>query len=251
MATSTEQHVNVRFVYVHPLSQIVLQCLQNHCHDWIQSKQLHERLQLHVDGTFTISNVSPTVQVRDGTTTTTTTPSVASIIAANRTDLSHPETLLPTPPGVTGTTPSDTAVSSELSHQPIPLHDDSKTTIGNPTKNKSYYSDRKNAIQIWTTYDMKDRKHWLYVTVKDTASQSLSSSESIPTHQAPQQQQQETEKLALLLFQNRYLLQDNSLTPWQTFSKARGKSIPERIHSSVYELIQAVDAVGLLPTTPP
>lgn len=38
-------------VYVHPLSQIVLQHLQNHCHSWIVAHQV-EALKIHRDGTF-------------------------------------------------------------------------------------------------------------------------------------------------------------------------------------------------------
>ena len=39
-------------VYVHPLSQIVLQFFQKHCHHWICAKNLDGALTLHRDGTF-------------------------------------------------------------------------------------------------------------------------------------------------------------------------------------------------------
>ena len=39
-------------VYVHPLSQLVLNYFQSHCHDWIRRKKLDHRLFLHRDGTF-------------------------------------------------------------------------------------------------------------------------------------------------------------------------------------------------------
>jgi hypothetical protein len=41
-------------VYVHPLSQIVLQLLQNECHEWITRKGLDRNLTVHRDGTFSL-----------------------------------------------------------------------------------------------------------------------------------------------------------------------------------------------------
>lgn len=46
---------NVKYVYVHPLSQIVLECLQSNYHEWLVRRQLHcNSLSLHRDGTFEI-----------------------------------------------------------------------------------------------------------------------------------------------------------------------------------------------------
>jgi hypothetical protein len=42
-------------VYIHPLSQIVLEHLQNHHADWAQQQGLDQSLQLHSDGTFTLT----------------------------------------------------------------------------------------------------------------------------------------------------------------------------------------------------
>ncbi|CAB9513941.1 DIS3 mitotic control homolog [Seminavis robusta] len=45
----------MKYIYVHPLSQLVLECLQNDYSDWLVQKQLHANtLRLHRDGTFEI-----------------------------------------------------------------------------------------------------------------------------------------------------------------------------------------------------
>ena len=41
-------------VYVHPLSQIVLQYFQTDCHDWIMANKLDRSLSIHRDGSFLI-----------------------------------------------------------------------------------------------------------------------------------------------------------------------------------------------------
>lgn len=55
-ATSTkkdyDEDVFDRSIYVHPLSQVVLQYFQESKHDWIVSQRLDEALTLHRDGSF-------------------------------------------------------------------------------------------------------------------------------------------------------------------------------------------------------
>lgn len=56
--TSSCSNLNeIRNVYVHPLSQIVLRHLQTSCHDWIKSKGLDTNLVIHRDGTFALSPI--------------------------------------------------------------------------------------------------------------------------------------------------------------------------------------------------
>ena len=51
----------MKFVYVHPLSQIVLECLQSNYSEWLVRRQLHSNsLSLHRDGTFEIKTI-PTI----------------------------------------------------------------------------------------------------------------------------------------------------------------------------------------------
>jgi hypothetical protein len=48
------------------------------------------------------------------------------------------------------------------------------------------------------------------------------------------------------LMQNRYMLQNNNLTPWQSYSRVRGgSSIPERIQTHVHDMIRAINIVTL------
>ena len=47
----------MKYVYVHPLSQIVLECLQSNYSEWLVRRQLHSNsLSLHRDGTFEIKS---------------------------------------------------------------------------------------------------------------------------------------------------------------------------------------------------
>jgi hypothetical protein len=50
--TSDDQSLFERTVYVHPLSQIILEHLQNSHHDFIMRQGLHTSLTLHRDGSF-------------------------------------------------------------------------------------------------------------------------------------------------------------------------------------------------------
>lgn len=50
---------SMKYVYVHPLSQIVLECLQSNYSEWLVHRQLHSNsLSLHRDGTFEIKSSS-------------------------------------------------------------------------------------------------------------------------------------------------------------------------------------------------
>lgn len=44
----------MKFVYVHPLSQIVLECLQSDYSEWLLKHGLDDKLSFHRDGTFEI-----------------------------------------------------------------------------------------------------------------------------------------------------------------------------------------------------
>lgn len=157
-------------VYVHPLSQIVLNHFQTHCHAWIQSKRLDDNLVLHGDGTFLLQSTSrPLKSIRTSTSLTT-----ASILLSKN---FHSSSL------------------SQSNDKDVGIL--STTNAATPS-----------AIRIWTTYDSAERKHWLCVSVDESR------------------------------FSSKYLLQDNSLTPWQGFKL---RSVPERICASVHDLMNAVN----------
>lgn len=50
---------NMKFVYVHPLSQIVLECLQSDYSEWMVRHGLNDGLSFHRDGTFQLRFPEP------------------------------------------------------------------------------------------------------------------------------------------------------------------------------------------------
>jgi hypothetical protein len=115
----------MKYVYVHPLSQIVLECLQSNYSEWLVRRELHSNtLSFHRDGTFEI-----------------------------------------------------------------------KVSDDNITKSR-----------IWTSFDDREKRHWLTV-------------------------QRGT------LF-GRYLLQDNLMPAWHGNRKG---SLPDRIHKAVKEMIEEIE----------
>ena len=49
-----DKNKDMKFVYVHPLSQIVLECLQSNYSEWMIRHGLNDRLSFHRDGTFSL-----------------------------------------------------------------------------------------------------------------------------------------------------------------------------------------------------
>ncbi len=88
-------------------------------------------------------------------------------------------------------------------------------------------------IQIWTKYEKEERKHWLCASV-------VTDQANTPTTTTNHHGNTPLYDMAEPKWQNRYLLQDNSVTPWQSYSQRGGTS--ERIQSHVQALIRAVDA---------
>jgi hypothetical protein len=173
---ATTQSADVQFtsVYVHPLSQIVLNHLQTNCHEWIRSKCLDQNLALHRDGTFVLRSSKRTT----------------------------------TPFKMTTTVDHSMTRQNDTTTETYP--DDSKREALSPKK----YDKTNPTVKIWTTYDIEERKHWLCLSIDEN------------------------------MLQNKFLLQDNSLTPWQGFKL---QSIPERIHACVFELIDAVNGYDNYP----
>lgn len=166
------QRPDVHFtsVYVHPLSQIILNHFQTHCHDWIRSKRLDNNLILHQDGTFVIQSSGR----KPSRIEAPSTASMKSSILLNK----NFRFILP--------------------------YSDQRVVRGQSTARASSPS----SIRIWTSYDTSEGKHWLCVSMEESR------------------------------FSTKYLLQDNSLTPWQGFKL---RSVPERVCASVHELMKAVN----------
>ena len=83
---------------------------------------------------------------------------------------------------------------------------------------------RGDGLRIWTSYDETQKKHWLTVNVGKESSVG-----PLPT--------------GVQLRQNRFLLQDNTMTAWHTHRK----SLPERVHGAVESMIEAIDRMHLAP----
>ena len=187
---SSTNAIPMTSVYVHPLSQIVLQCLQTNCHEWVQSKNLHINLKIHGDGTFVTESTAATM---------------APLKSQRPTVMIVDDSIVDSNPREKSNIDSTEEVEMMMNQ---------------------YNHSNRNTIKIWTTYEKEERKHWLCASV--AANHNNRNTDTVQD--------------ASLLLQNRYMLQDNSLTPWQSHSKVRG-SIPERIQSHVIEMIHAINDI--------
>jgi hypothetical protein len=138
-----------RTVYVHPLSQIILEYFQDVRSDWIVRRGLDRALTLHRDGSFALNLAQQQEQQR---------------------------------------------------HH----HHHHQSSNNN--------QEEENCNRIWTSYDDKEKKHWLTVHYKEGS------------------------------LHERFLLQDNLLPSWHS----NRKSLPERVHMAVEELMAAVDGMDVL-----
>ncbi|KAG7368149.1 hypothetical protein IV203_030892 [Nitzschia inconspicua] len=114
--------------YVHPLSQIILEYLQDCRHEWVIHHGLDQSLTLHRDGSFVLK-FGATTSKKDGTTgkTEKTTSSL---------------------------TKEDTDDDKNKSTQ----QNDTTTTTTTPKDDEQEDDDK-----IWTSYDEEEKKHWLTV----------------------------------------------------------------------------------------
>ncbi|OEU17459.1 hypothetical protein FRACYDRAFT_260876 [Fragilariopsis cylindrus CCMP1102] len=209
----------IRSVYVHPLSQVVLEYLQDCRYEWIIEKGLDRSLTLHRDGSFEVKFavqrpllLSPPTPSLDG-------PSDSDIVhqqknvdennnnnniedknsngnnddknrnteAAELTSIGDDNEVIMKGTTTTTIESSSSTISTSTSHV--------ATTTTTTTDDN---------IRIWTSYDEQEKKHWL--TVRKG------------------------------LFRQRFLLQDNLSMAW---NGNRGTS--EHIHVAVDEMIRAVD----------
>jgi hypothetical protein len=167
-----------RTVYVHPLSQIILEYLQDCRHDWVVQRGLDQALTVHRDGSvelkFAVLHADQERQHDD------TTAASGAIVGPS--DSKDGNDSLP-------------AAAEAIQSSSAGV---SMTTVDGVTA--------PAVGRIWTSYDDQEKKHWL--TVENGTS----------LHQ-------------------RFLLQDNLLPAWH----GNRKSLPERIHVAVDEMIRLVD----------
>lgn len=204
-----------RNVYVHPLSQIVLEYLQDSHHEWVVATGLDGSLTLHRDGSFELKHVCVHVPQSHASTSMSTATSLSSSTTHNKKNEPHISTstsktaAMKQEKNKADASDSDVAAkgSSKAQHQQKQQHYQ-QTSAAASTTTTDNKNNKSNNIRIWTSYDEQEKKHWL--TVRRG------------------------------LFRQRFLLQDNLLTAWQG---NRGVSIAERLHVAVDEMIRAVNRV--------
>jgi len=208
-------------VYVHPLSQIVLEYLQDCRHKWITEKGFDRSLTLHRDGSFEVKGSLPSVCVTsdinlngngvvrkqnmfDGKNNNMNndTDRGSNYDKRRNTETTNPISIIDETKEMTTKTASIKSDSKSISSTITDTCHVETTTTENQQQHNIQIDDN---IRIWTSYDEEEKKHWL------TARKGL--------------------------FRQRFLLQDNLLSAW---NGNRG-SLPERIHVAVDGMIRAVD----------
>ena len=213
----------IRSVYVHPLSQVVLEYLQDCRYEWIIEKGLDRSLTLHRDGSFEVKfvvqrplSLSPPTPSLDGPSDNDNVHQQKNVDENNNNNNNiedknsngnnddknrNTEAAELTSIGddnkdiMKGTTATTTTTTNESSSSTISTSTSHVATTTTTTDDN---------IRIWTSYDEQEKKHWL--TVRKG------------------------------LFRQRFLLQDNLSMAW---NGNRGTS--EHIHVAVDEMIRAVD----------
>lgn len=175
--TNDDTDQEFRSVYVHPLSQIVLEYLQDSHHEWIVANGLDQSLTLHRDGSFELKKVPLTL-----CSMSTGPLSPPSASSTQKNDYSKKNT----GPLVSTSSPPTAVMNNERNKEsntatnpPIPRHQQKQ----HMRVNVAPAADSNDNMRIWTSYDEQEKKHWL--TVRRG------------------------------LFRQRFLLQDNLLTAWQ------------------------------------
>jgi hypothetical protein len=200
-----------RNVYVHPLSQIVLEYLQDYHHEWVVAMGLDRSLTLHRDGSFELKHVH--VPLSHASISMSMSMSTSQLSSTTHYKKDQPKSNFE--PLISTSTSATAVMKQEKSNNETDTSDSDVTAKG-PSKSQHHQqtsagsttTDNNDNIRIWTSYDEQEKKHWL--TVRRG------------------------------LFRQRFLLQDNLLTAWQG---NRGVSLPERLHVAVDEMIRAVDRV--------
>jgi len=128
-----EENGDFKLVYVHPLSQIVLECLQASYSDWLARRHLHHNsLSFHRDGTFEIKfpKTAPKAMKSSDESTEVTAVNESSTISKG-----------------------DKHSIDTIANQVDNSHRTSTDTI----------SDDADDSRIWTSFDEHEKKHWLAV----------------------------------------------------------------------------------------
>jgi len=204
--------IEFRSVYVHPLSQVVLEYLQVSHHQWVVAKGLDQSLTLRRDGSFELRHTS-----QSHASMSTSTPKHPYSSMNHKKDQRKSDS----GPIISISSSATAAIQDEKKNKrkpASPMKDTSNNDTSAKNESKSHQQhkheipiaassiDENNNLRIWTSYDEQEKKHWL--TIRRG------------------------------LFRQRFLLQDNLLTAWQA---NRGISLQESLHIAVDEMIEVVN----------
>ena len=128
-SSSGQENGELKLVYVHPLSQLVLEVLQSDYSDWLVRRELHHNsLTFHRDGTFEIK--SPTQQ----------SPPPESSASSPEDDETSRNRV------------AATAAAISASANPAPVQ-----------QCNAILDNTSDEPRIWTSFDEHEKKHWLTV----------------------------------------------------------------------------------------
>ena len=221
LSSQTQGSSEFRRAYVHPLSQVVLEYLQEHHHSWIVYKGLDRSLRLHRDGSFEAKYVPLSSSSSYAAAVSASTYSPLPSIHDSNKKSGGAEPVISESMSATATMKMNRNINTNRNrNRNAPTasgNDNESATSKTASSSKGPFQELaatpattthtdNDKIRIWTSFDEQEKKHWL--TVRKG------------------------------LFRQRFLLQDNLVTAWQG---NRGTSLPERIHVAVDEMIRAVD----------
>mmetsp|Transcript_1883 Transcript_1883/g.4647 ORF Transcript_1883/g.4647 Transcript_1883/m.4647 type:complete len:407 (-) Transcript_1883:419-1639(-) len=214
-----------RYVYAHPLSQIILEYLQDHHHLFLQQHGL-TLLRLHRDGSFELlQDMEAIVPVASSQ------KEVADARATTKDDANDTVTT-----AAAGETPLDATLSNDDDADKKATDSDASQSADMNTRSsrhsmaaaESASKPKYGPLRIWTSYDEMEKKHWLtvqHVETEDTLLSVDNSTQSTNNNNNPP-------------LYRRFLLQDNLLPAWH--GNSHRTSLPTRIHESVNQLIASI-----------
>lgn len=239
-----EEIVLERTMYVHPLSQIILEYFQSHKHDWILLHGLEDSLTIHRDGSFELKFKHYDTKT-DGTTSSTTTRTTSASATASNSSTSSPIKKTPQTNGRIWTSYDEDEkkhwLTVHLLLQPIMTPKQSMTQ--RPSKDVTASSKRNKDTR------RNKRGEDLVVELPTLPSEQQNKfvqREKSQQGQGGREQGYETETEdddadEEIVYQSevykRFLLQDNLLPAWH----ANRKSLPERIQVAVDQMIKVID----------
>lgn len=131
-----------RTVYIHPLSQIILEYLQNSRHDWVVDRGWDRSLTVHRDGSFELKFIQQVVDQYDDEAVEGEVDAIVEPTIG--TDENDTPTVC-----ITDLIPSSSNVESSAAGDGVTVPPDATVAavLG----------------RIWTSYDDEEKKHWLTV----------------------------------------------------------------------------------------